>query len=52
MAEAKCKKCIEDGKVIKSLISGSCAALTSICSINEIFIREASGYADDSNHLG
>jgi len=52
LGEAKCKKCIEDGKAIKSTTSGSCAVLTSICSANEIFIRVASGLSDNSNHLG
>jgi len=48
----KCKKCLEDGKVIKSTLSGTCTALTSICAANEVFIREAVGLGDDSNHLG
>jgi len=48
----KCKKCIENGKAIKSATSGTCTTLTSICSDNKIFIRASSGIVDDSNHIG
>jgi len=51
-AELKCKKCLEDNKVIKSATSGVCTDITTICSTNEAFIRNAGGLSDESNHLG
>jgi len=47
-AEAKCKKCMESGKVIKSSDHGTCEAVATVCiGTHEVFLR-----LDVSNHLG
>jgi hypothetical protein len=51
--ESSCIKCIEDAKAIKSSTSGSCGLMTSLCSNSgEVFIRVASGWSGNTNHLG
>lgn len=49
--DEKCIKCLETGKAILSTgTSGSCVTLSSICSLNNVFIRTTP--TNDNNHIG